>query len=507
MDSLTAVASYTAGDLDISGLFAAVSAYQTVWFCDGRPYSATIGDSGYHKLDMTSTSIVGEVTSGPFTAGETISQDTDGGGTMAYGIFIETVGSGATAKNLVYRTTTVDFVTGAFPVEGATASIASPTEVNAPPHWLNWILTSGDFPDGGSNIMCLFEGRLWMNSMYNPNQWFATRQGDPLDFDTSQEDVQTAISSQTSEAGLVADAIVALIPFKDNYLLFGMANSFGILRGGSTGGGNISNLSTETGIFSPESYCWDNNGNLYVVGLTGFFKFPNGMATSGIAIDNLSLRHLPNLFQTIQLNRKTDRVVLGFDRDRNQVNVSISMHDASWSVAWVYDVATDSIFPDIFDGPIPTAYLYMNSYQDEVSGLLVGCSDGYVRKFDSATKSDDETIITSYALFGPLTLNTLLRANIKIQEIQIILSEDADGLSWYLYQAKSNELIVKGIKEGTLTPTHSGTFTVGGRQMSIRDKIAGESVALLFKNSTLNTSWGLEGVKLRYTIAGRVKEG
>ena len=505
MSNITAFNSdngFTAGDLKIDGYVAAVPAFQKVYIADGREYNASINSSGYHKIDMISTILVG-ATSGSFTVGETVTQAVSG----ATGTFIETIGSGATAENLVYRTTSTEFDTTNIVTGGTSSETVTPTEVNAPPHWLNWTLTTGDFPDGGSNAMALFEGRIWMNSMTNPNQWFATRQDDPLDLDTLQEDVKTAISSQSTLAGLVGDALVGFITYKDNYLLFGCANSFFILRGGSTGAGNLSQLSTETGLFSPDSYCWDNGGNLYIIGLTGFYKFPNNMAVQGTALDNISMRLLPNLFKTLKLNRKTDRVVLGFDKDANQIEVSITTMDGTWGIAFNYDISTDSIMPDTFSGGrIPSAFLYVNSYQDDVAGLLNGGYDGYIRKFDPEAKSDDGEIVDSYVLFGPITINELIKANVKIKEVHIILAEASDGMTWELYQAKSNELLVSGIKNSTLTPTHTGTFSGGGIQASIYEKIASDSIAIMLKNNTLDTSWALEGIKIKYMIAGKTKE-
>jgi hypothetical protein len=343
--------------------------------------------------------------------------------------------------------------------------------------------------------------------MFNPNQWYATRQNNPLDLDTSEEDVQAAISSQTSEAGLVADSLIALIRWKDNYLLFGLANAFYILRGGSTGSGAVSSITTETGIFSPESYCFDSEGNLYVVGLTGFFKFPNGMATSGVSIDNVSFRLMPNFFKDLKLNRKTDKVVLGFDRENYTVHVCISTQDGSWGQNFAYDIKNDAILPDFIPAAkMAASYLYVSNYKSNNSGLLMGSYDGYIRRFNPLAKSDDGTAIESGVLFGPVTINQLIRANIKIKEIQIILSEDSDGATWELYQGKSNEIITAGIKAGTLAPTHTGTFTSGGRQASIYEKIAGESLAIIVKNTALNTSWGFEGIKVRYTLSGREKD-
>jgi hypothetical protein len=498
LTAFSATHGFTAGDLDLSGYVAAVSAYQQVFIADGRPYNADIHLSGYHKINFTGTKITGVLT-GSISVGDSVTQDTS----LAEGVVSEILSA---TSYLIYRTKAIEF-NATNHIHKDAGNYITPSAVTAPPHWLNWTLTAGEFPDGGSNVMTLFEGRLWMNSMFHPNQWFATEQDDPLNLLPDSADVQAAITSQSSEAGQVADPLVSLIAYNDNYLIYGLANFLYILRGGSTGSDALSCFTKETGIFSPDSYCWDNNGNLYIIGLTGFFKVPSEMATGGAVLDNISLRLVPNLFPTIKLNRLTDRVVMGFDRDSNIIEVAISTQDGVWKNCFSYDVANDAIIPDTFPvGKVPSSFLYVNSYQDDLLGLLVGCYDGFVRKFDRDAKDDDGEAIDSYCLFGPITVEDVIRANIKIKEIQIILSEDSDGLSWYLYQGKSNEEIVAGIKGGTITPTHTGTFTAGGRQVSISEKIAGESIAILFRNTVLGTSWGLEGVKIKYSLSGSAKD-
>lgn len=505
---------FTAGDFRATGYFAAVPAYQQVFICDGRPASATIADSGYHRIDMANTSLVGDP-SAPFTVGETVTQATS----LATGTFVETVGSGATARNLIYRTSTVEFsitdvVTGA-----DSSSTLAPTEVIAPPHWLNWILKTADdlgdpmpanlFPDGGSNISCLFDGRVWLNSMYNPHQWVASRQGDPFDFDTSVdiEDVQGAFSSQTSNAGMVAEPLVAFIPYKDTFLIFGATDSLWVLRGGSTGGGGLSNITFETGVFGPDSWCWDNQGSLYIVGMNGFFKFPSGAILSEESLDNITTRLLPNLFKTIKLNRKTDRVVVGFDRIRNLINVSMTMQDGSWAVNFVYDPTLDAIYPDEYPlAQVPASYFYSQDYVNDETGLWFGGYDGYIRKFDEATLDDDGTAITSYTFFGPIFLGEIIRANVKVKEIEVILSEDTTNVSWYLYSSTSAEKLKQDI-ENSVAPVAYGTLTSGGRQFTIREKVAGEFIGILFMNNVTGTTWACESIRLQFTLSGKVKEG
>jgi hypothetical protein len=212
------------------------------------------------------------------------------------------------------------------------------------------------------------------------------------------------------------------------------------------------------------------------------------------------------LFQSIALNRRTDTVVLGFDKQRSEVHVSISMQDGSWAVNFVYDTKNDCIQPDSYAvGHVPSSYMFFDSYDADERAFLSGCYDGYIRKFDNAVKQDDGTAINSYWMAGPIFIGNLIRANAKINEIVVYLSEDTDNLNWSLYAAESAEALVKNIQTGS-SPLSTGTFTSGGKQFSIRDKVVGEFIGILFNNSTIDSSWGIERIGITLSYSGADKE-
>jgi hypothetical protein len=501
LTSLAAANGWTAGNLNTDGWIAVVPAYQKIYFADGRAYSATIANSGYHKLDCINTSLVG-APSGAFTKGETMTQAVSG----ATGVFDETIGADTTAKNLVYRTSLVEFVTGQVVTGGTSTKTVSPTAVNAPPLWLNWILTTGTFPDGGSNIMALCGGRIHLNSMYNPHQWFCTRQGNPLDLNTAVDDEQAADSSQNSIAGIVGDAITTFIPFKDHYLIFGCAKSMWVRRGDSRQGGTTSNLTYDCGVFSPTSWCYDDKDNLYWVDLTGFYKLTKEALINGGAPENILINSVPNLFKTIQLNRRTDRVVCGYDRDRHGIVVSISMLDGAWQCAWFYDILYGSFLPDSYAGTtIPASILYANSYRGDYRALLVGGYDGYIRKFDEDTLDDDGTAMGSYVLLGPINLYQWVRGSGMIDEIEITLGEVTTNCVWSLFAKETAEDIYDAVIAGE-TPVATGVFSSGGIQTVIKQRISGKYIGLLLKNTTTAKTWETEGIKVHLKISGKDKE-
>lgn len=507
MATLTQLASghgFTAGDLDTSGQIAAIPAYQKFYFADGRPYSATKADSGYHKLDFISTRIVGEVT-GTFTKGEVVTQ----ADSNAAGIFDENVGTGATAWSLIYRTTTAEFeaakaITGAD--SEATVTPAAAGNIVAPPHWLNWVLSTGEFPDGGSNVMALCWGRIFMNSIQHPHQWFATRINDPLDLLLVVDDVASAQNSQaTTKAGLVGDQIIAMIPYKGNTMVFGCLNNMFVMRADPAKGGFFTTLSDTTGIFSNESYCWDDKNNLYFIGFDGVYALSADAIINGTPPTNLTKEHLPKLISDMGLNRRTDRVAMKYDKDRYGIEVSVSQHDGAWSAVFWLDLRTGGVFPEEYsEAHIPTALFYYDSRVKAQRTLLAGCNDGYIRKWNEAKKYDDgDVAISSSVLLGPIVgQNT--RAKIGVNEVSIRTGINTDSVTASVYSGETAQHLIKNVIDDE-SPRVSKTFAVDKLLPSIRQQVKGGAVGVKLSNTSVDSSWSVEKIDVELAQSGRIK--
>jgi hypothetical protein len=204
-------------------------------------------------------------------------------------------------------------------------------------------------------------------------------------------------------------------------------------------------------------------------------------------------------------------VLVEFDKDRNGINVTISLKDGTWAVSWFYDLKSGGLFPEQYaTNANPTSMLYYNSSISGERELLFGCYDGYIRKFDESEKNDDnggsDSAINSFVFLGPIQLEEAeARASLTMNDLQIDLSEDTDGLDWELYTADSAESLVDGVENATLTAVASGTFSSGGHQNSIRKKVRGRFIGILLKNNTSSESWALEGIEIDISFGGQSK--
>jgi hypothetical protein len=317
--------------------------------------------------------------------------------------------------------------------------------------------------------------------------------------------VATPISSQNSQFGLVGSEITCIIPYKDQFLIFGGVGTIDILRGDPAAGGQVSNIATGIGIFGPKSWTWDDAGNLYFVDLNGFYKLPIGAAVNNESPTNLTMNKLPDLFSTLKLSRLTDRVNVSYDYDRHRVLVNISLKDGTWQCNWFYDIRTEGIFPQEFsDEVLPATVTYINHSNSDLRGQYLGGYNGYIRVFDDSIKNDadgetEEAAISSYVLIGPLELSPTIEGNGETNQILLTLSEDTDGISYEIYTAEAAEKCVDNAKAGT-SPLAIGTFTSGSIQNIINVSILARYLVIKLINNVLDQSWGAESLKLSVEI-------
>lgn len=384
--------------------------------------------------------------------------------------------------------------------------------VKAPPNFLDWNLKQGSFPDGGSNIGCLYRGRIVLNSVYNENQWFMTRQGDPYDLLFSQDDEGTPVSSQTSSAGLVGDAIRAFIPYQDHYLIIGCVNQVWVLRGDPAQGGTVTNISMETGIFSPTSWCWDDNGNLYFIGTDGIYKLPAGAAVNNEPPLNISSYNIPNLMKQLKLNRRTDRVNMAYDKQRDGILIAVTQKDGAWSVNFWYDIKTGGFFPEEYAGGCkPTSMLYYDDMSGSNRGLLMGDQDGYIRKFEEQVKGDETTastdadfeidIISSEVLIGPVEMSRDTRGEQRLMEVAIRTGEGSDSVDFDIYAADTGEELSDATINNSI---HRGTVEGGKLSRPARPNVRGSHFGVKLKNANANETWVLEDISLKFRQSGKI---
>jgi len=486
-------------------------AFQIMFFADGRKRA----DGCFHKLNFRDDVITGTA-SGEFSVGETMVQAVSG----AEGIFYESVGN----LHFIYRTEVTPFDTSHVITGQISGETVTPTAITYPPYWTPWITrtltepaawagtiddSTNYLPIGGSNIGALFMGRVFINSIQNPNLWFASRHRDPLDFKVAQDDLGTPVSAQSSKLGTVGDPICGMIPFLDHYMYFGCLNEIWCLRGdpASSAGTHLTNSSKKVGLFGPDSWAFDEKGNLFFMSMDGFYVFYRGSGFSGDPPENLTYKRLPNLVSALGLNRRSDKVVMEYDKDRYGIDIDITMYDGDFGTSWFWDLRLNALIPQSFaeSKHYGSSLYYYSSRKSETRGLLRGCYDGYISKYDNDEKSDrDSNAIDAYCTLGPYQAFSHMRRQGQLQELLLRLGDDSDGVDVDIYAGDGAESVVKAVKNAGLSDART-TMTGGGIRPVYRPRSIGSVFCIQLRNNTLDERFSIEKATAKITDAGEVK--
>jgi hypothetical protein len=177
---------------------------------------------------------------------------------------------------------------------------------------------AGLFPEN-CMLAALYRGRAVLaRQPDNLSIWYMSRMGNPLDYDIGQIPIATAsVAGTANEIGVPADALTALIPVGDDYMLFGCRSSIWAMQGDPSYGGALFPVTRMTGVLGPKSWCFDHHGILYFLGARGLYRM------AGIDLpQSISDDRLVDTLSRIDVNTRT--IHLAYDPHRREVNIFIT---------------------------------------------------------------------------------------------------------------------------------------------------------------------------------------
>lgn len=419
------------------------------------------------------------------------------------------------------RTTTATFVSGETVTgtddDSNTISFKLSADEVAPPHWYDWTPYANDTTNYGSlpdtaYLGCRYRGRAVLSGNPDyPFQFYMSREGNPFDFNFYQTDAQAAAAGGSGDLGTLGDMVRALIPQGDDALMFACAGSATVLRGNPMDGGYMEQVNSKIGMFGQNAWTFDADGNLYFWGTGGVYYSPKGFG----AFENVTSERYPDLIQDEGADPSTHRVVVGYDPGQQGIQISVTkLIDGSSSSYWL-DLRTKALFPDSFQ-TLHGAYsmFYYDANDTDNKCLIVGCTDGYMRWFDSTAKSDDGSAIDSFVDYGPIQLGSEPDGEGIVFSVDAELGggasggaeSDSDNVTWRLWTDDSADGINEKL-DANVTPNIGGTFTAPGRRrgQSVKRKIKGVYAGIKLRNNTVGESWAFEKMIVGTRSTGRKK--
>ena len=512
------------GDIDTTDQLNMFEAYQKAVIVNGA--NLKIADFGNSVLDLGSSN---EMTTPPGKGDLLTQAGTDAtvivdhiDSTKRY-IYGYVSGTFNTTGNIT-QTTQADDSLDAMDPNPITATL---DDITAGPHWYD--LTSNPSigsvsygsPPSIAYLGCLYNGRVFLGgNPAEPNQWYASRQNNIFDWAYLANDDQSPVKGSQGDLGEVGDIMRCLASYKDDYLIIGCASSMFVMFGDPMHGGELRELTLTTGIFGANSYCWDNNNNFYFWGNNGLYK----TTIPGVPVC-VSQFKLPRIVKDEAASPATHRITLLYDNDRHGILIAITLlTDGSNSNYW-YDL--NGLDEQEIGGFFPESYpdacgiysgIYYESNTTSLKGLVLGCTDGYIRTFDDTVKSDvvggQSNVINSYVNIGPIPMSNIPQREGTLSGIDLTVagvqpsgdSNDSNDVDFKVYTARTSEKVLKRMNVNT-NPDFAGTFAGPGnvRGTTRRQTVRNSSLGLRLQNTTADESWGFEDLFIHLKDSGRKK--
>ena len=358
--------------------------------------------------------------------------------------------------------------------------------------------TAGLVPVSCQVVVRYRDRLVWGVCETDPSNWFMSALARPLDyaFEYNPQLPTTAVSGTEANAGLVGDRIRTLCPFGDEFLVFGCENSIWTLQGDPQFDGHHQNISQTVGMLSQQAWDWGPEGELWFMSREGLFVMPHARAHP----QSISHEKLPEELK--QINTSIFLISLTWDIIERSVHIYITSRDTGQRDHWVY-VPRDKAFwrYDLTNLHDPTFTFMRRAHITSDTTLILGCHDGFLRRYNRLAESDDGFAFNSFIEFGPFQLGNGVDDG-KLKKLIGVMAEDGGDVDWSVRVGDSSRAAVDA-----LGPLASGNWPIPGRNHNAMVRARGSAAVVRLQTAESARSWSFESIIAEVGAAGMSRVG
>jgi len=368
-----------------------------------------------------------------------------------------------------------------------------------------YTLIGAGTPPTNCTLACIWNGRLMLAGKRDaPDQFFGSRGLYPNDWNYNTGLSDSAFQYSTyGTVGNVPDAIIAMVPFTDDILVFLCDHTLVMLNGDPGSGGHLDLVSNAIGGLGPNCWTKSPEGVLYFAGTGGFYKIQPG----GGAPECISNNTINEIFKSI--DRSQTYVTCCWDRDRWGCHIFLTPVTSGAAKHLYFDGRTQSFwymqYPDDY-GPICATVYDGDAAVDRV--MMMGGRTGFIYQLDNTLSHDVDTAlptpnpvgITSYVWLGPFIPGDDFHET-KIFGLQAYLSDQqgtqVNNMNWTL-QTGNDAAQAMGSSPAGFTAATAGAGYVGvyGRRPLLLNRMRGLAFAMKCWNDTMDRRFSFERLLL-----------
>jgi len=363
-----------------------------------------------------------------------------------------------------------------------------------------------EWESGGSGAMpekcalaAVYRGRVVLaRPADNPTLWYMSAMDDAgnWDFYPATPSADQAVFGSLTTATKTPDIINTLIPFKDDYMLFGCDKSIWILRGDPAGGGEFDRITDTIGMAFGAPWCKDPTGILYFFGSKGGVYRMIGDSQPQHLSDALDGQDVSIQARLRDVDFGSFRIELVWDFERQGLivlQIPFAEDAAATPLSWFWDVKNNAWCEDQPGSTVLQPYAVWTADGDQAADrrVLYGCYDGFIRELDSAALDDDGVAIDSYVTIGPIAAGG--DSEIVLNRLRAILASEHSGCDFAVYS--SDDPAQKGsvVKSGRFGPGMNPRLSVNRR---------GAFMWVRLRNPFAAQRWALEELQADVVKAG-----